>query len=723
MDRLSLSREFARRVCVAIAAAFAVFAFLAVTGPAFAQDDEADNQVVIFVLDLSGSMNEPFDDDQSKLDVAKEAFVEAFTNVSPDAQVGLRTYGDQIAATDPANREASCTQDTRLASPIAPLQRQELISQVQSFTALGDTPIGLAIQAASQDIPSGSRGTIVLFSDGRDECFDADLDGDPASGPSYGQDPCAIASDVTSGSAVDRIVTVGFRADAAAETELRCIAEATGGSYTSIETPTDARDALPELLVELSAPREAQRLTGRAIVGTPTRSGAPDLVRLDAAGVDRILYTDTIQMNTRKTYRMAEYGPDGGTFTATVFGLPAEADLTLDMRIFVPSLDQRFFRGEHSDTDAGLPFRPTASIRCTDCRISGGPHEAFFEVVLTSPDADADDEYELEILTEGPGFGGPTTSCSAPQECFYPSALADGRAELAAIEAELSEGSGSLAPQELIDERERLRAENEQKQNALEAANTRSDALEERLKSAPIAGTSWRTPLLLMLLGVGLAAAPVGRLRGGSAADEDDDTEPVDEPVSAAPAMAPEPEAVGEPGSLESVMSSSSGAGPSLDVGPAPAISPALKGSSHDWDAELEAAKAAIAEQRPERSPAAAEAPPSSSPGVDPGVIDAALRAQDEASQDAAAAQQAAEQQALAQQQAAQQSAAQQQAAAQQPAQQAEQQAAAQQQAATAPAAAQAQPAGWYNDPAQAGQYRWWDGTGWTDHTTTGEQS
>ena len=27
------------------------------------------------------------------------------------------------------------------------------------------------------------------------------------------------------------------------------------------------------------------------------------------------------------------------------------------------------------------------------------------------------------------------------------------------------------------------------------------------------------------------------------------------------------------------------------------------------------------------------------------------------------------------------------------------------------------QPAGWYADPRQSGQRRWWDGSAWTDHT------
>ena len=253
-------------------------------------------------------MNEPFDGDQTKLDAAKEAFVEAFTNVSPDAQVGLRTYGDQIAPTSPELREPSCTEDTRVASPVARLQREQLINQVQGFTALGDTPIGLALNAAAADIPAGATGTIVLFSDGRDECFDADLDGDPAQGPSFGQNPCTIATSITNGGQVDRIVTVGFRADDTAEAELRCIAESTGGSFTSIETPEDAQNVLPELLVNLSAPREAQRQTGRAIEGTTSIETAPSLVRLNEVGSESVLYTDSIEMNSRRIYRFDNYG-------------------------------------------------------------------------------------------------------------------------------------------------------------------------------------------------------------------------------------------------------------------------------------------------------------------------------------------------------------------------------------------------------------------------------
>jgi hypothetical protein len=512
----------------------------ALASPAYAQGDNSNN-VVIFVLDLSGSMNEPFDGERTKLDVAKAAFTEAFANVSPEARVGLRTYGDQIPAAAPGSREASCTTDSRIATSVAPLQREELIAQVQGFTALGDTPIALALQQASTDIPAGSTGTIVLFSDGRDECFDADLDGDPASGPSYGQDPCEVAKAITNGdAAVDRVVTVGFRADDAAETELRCIADSTGGTYTAIETPQDARDALPQLLVELSAPREAQRLIGRQIQGATSTDDAPDFIRLDLIRLDQpnateLLYTDSIDMNSVRMYRMPEYGPDGGTFTATIFGLPPEPGIGFDMHIFVPKLDQRFFQGQHGDINAGLPQRPTTSIRCTDCQITGGPHEAFFVVTLDSDGTGLEGTYELEILTEGPGFGGITTSCSAPQECFYPQEIIDLTEQLESSRSELNNGVGELASPGLIAERDQLRVDTSDEQDAVNAANARAQELEERILLAPIKSNNFGFPLLMILAGVGLAFAPMQKFRRAAKDDkkkEEDEPSPVAAPAA-----------------------------------------------------------------------------------------------------------------------------------------------------------------------------------------------
>lgn len=705
----------------------AVLALMALFGlqTADAQDDAPD-EVVIFVLDLSGSMNEPFDNSRSKLDVAKAAFVEAFTNVSPDARVGLRTYGDQLEPTAPDDREESCSTDTRIVAVPAPLQREQLIDQVQGFTARGDTPMALALEKASADIPAGATGTIVLFSDGRDECFDADLDGDAANGPSFGQDPCAVAESITSrSSAVDRVVTVGFRADSAAETELRCIAEATGGSYTSIESPSDARDALPELLVQLSAPREAQRFIGREIVGASSLDAdPPSFERLDDVGVDQILYTDSIEMNTAKVYRFDDFGPEAGTLTATVFGLPAQADIEFDLSAWVPDLNRGFFEGEHADTNAGLPARPTASIRCTECQISGGPHDVLWVLRLQSTNPEITGTYEIEVLTEGEAFGGTSSSCTAPQACFYPREVEQLREQLAQTSDVLAGDTDALASQALLDERDALRESTVADQERIALAEARTLELDERIATAPAQGNTYRLPMLMVGAGALLAFAPVDRLRRNREDDSVQD-ELVETDGPAPPAAEPTAAAAVE----------AEKAGPSLDVGPPPAISPNRKGSGNNWDAELEAAKAALAEQLPERpamesaTPEALAMPASSGSGLAEAM---AQRQEQQAAEQQAIAQdaieqevtehQAAEQPAI-EQQAIEQPAAQQQAAAQQPA--AHQQAIAPEQAAAhqQASAASTLEAGWYQDPGQPDQYRWWDGQGWTEHTSKpGEQ-
>lgn len=543
---------------------------------------------------------------------------------------------------------------------------------------------------------------MVLFSDGRDECFDADLDGDPAVGPSYGEDPCVVAQRIAGDGVdlrIDRIETVGFGADSAAELELRCIADSTGGSYTAIETPADAREVLPELLAVISSPREAQRLGGTAIVGADSQQGAPDFERLDS-GVGDGRFTDTIEMNTEKWYRSGSYGPGPGTFTATAFGLPAQEGIEFFLRMYIPSSDQTFFE-DQGDDDAGLPRRPTASIRCPGCSIIGlsDDLEVFWIVSLSSENEALGGTYDLELLTEGPAFGGSDAGCIEPQACWYEeqiplreAAIEEANVTLAEVTPEESEiGTGvdldALRTDLTAQETALVTAESDATAAEENAATTkaREAGLQAQADALGEEGTSLLLPILLGLLGlvIGAGSLFIGRKR--------------DEPT---PAVVTATEVPPAPSNSD-VVGRVSPTAPALEVperpaaptSPAAPATPAVAAAQPIPEAETVLPDAETARwERGFGKPT--EVGERVGARLEEGVAEGQLEAPDA---DPPPEEQSEPQPNVVEPEPAE--------ALEVPEQ-------------TAPnsGATAAIPAGWYANPEDASQWRWWDGTAWTSH-------
>ncbi|MFF9013243.1 VWA domain-containing protein [Streptomyces sp. NPDC014870] len=226
---------------------------------AAAADGEADGGAsLVMVLDSSGSMGEDDGSGRTRMEAARTAVGTVVDGLPDGHPTGLRVYG--------ADRPEGCT-DTRLVRPVAPLDRAGLKAAVAALKPTGDTPIGLSLQKAAQDLPKPGAGavgagrTILLISDGEDTC------GDPA--------PCEVAAQLAKDGVGLRIDTVGFQVKGAARGQLECIAEAGNGRY--YDAP-DA-DALARQLqraAQLSA--DGYRLRGERVTGTPTSRQAPVLV-------------------------------------------------------------------------------------------------------------------------------------------------------------------------------------------------------------------------------------------------------------------------------------------------------------------------------------------------------------------------------------------------------------------------------------------------------------
>lgn len=167
----------------------------------------------IVVLDASDSMNTD-DAPGPRLAAAKAAVQALIDGLPADNTFGVVTFGSQIpaAGTPP---ERGCT-DVSTPIPLAPLDRTTINSDLEDIRAQGFTPIGLALQEAAANMPTGPS-SIVLVSDGESTCT---------------PDPCETATAIHAQRPDITISTVGFRTDAES---LQCVAEQGGGLFITAD--------------------------------------------------------------------------------------------------------------------------------------------------------------------------------------------------------------------------------------------------------------------------------------------------------------------------------------------------------------------------------------------------------------------------------------------------------------------------------------------------------
>jgi len=236
-------------------------------GSAPARADDPKKPAMVLLLDASGSMNEPDGHGSTKMAAAKAALKTIIAQLPPTVQVGLRVYGHRVPSQPD---HAKACQDTEIISPVAPLDRAALTAAVDRFSAKGETPIGLSLQQAAKDLPAGTSGSIVLVSDGEDSCAPPE--------------PCAVAKDLKASGLQLTVNTVGLKVDAAARTQLTCISQATGGTYTDVQDTSKLADSLGQIASRSA--RTASLAAGQPVEGAPALEQAPKLT----AGT----YSDTV---------------------------------------------------------------------------------------------------------------------------------------------------------------------------------------------------------------------------------------------------------------------------------------------------------------------------------------------------------------------------------------------------------------------------------------------
>ena len=212
---------------------------LVLTGAsALAQAQSGADKRTLIVLDASGSMNQRLPGGQTRIEAARAAVIDTIDRLAPDTHVALRVYGHQST---PDKRNCD---DTQLVAPFAPVgtQKERLRQTISGIQALGYTPIAKTLERAAEDFKSAAPGgqrTIILVSDGRETCK---------------ADPCALAAALARADATLSIHTIGFGVDAAARTQLQCIARVARGTYSDANSREELNNRIAAAAAEAPKP-------------------------------------------------------------------------------------------------------------------------------------------------------------------------------------------------------------------------------------------------------------------------------------------------------------------------------------------------------------------------------------------------------------------------------------------------------------------------------------
>ncbi|MEM1307246.1 MAG: vWA domain-containing protein [Pseudomonadota bacterium] len=174
----------------------------------------------MIVFDASGSMALAHRG-QTKIDTARQAVGAVLPDITELRKTGLVTY-------------AGCSR-IELRVPPAFGSAPDIIAKLAATRARGDTPLTRAVSLAHAALrKAGETGVVVLVTDGLESCSDS---------------PCRFGTLAGRRAPGIAIHVIGFALGPRhAVDELRCLANATGGTFAEVSDLDRLRNKLRELL-------------------------------------------------------------------------------------------------------------------------------------------------------------------------------------------------------------------------------------------------------------------------------------------------------------------------------------------------------------------------------------------------------------------------------------------------------------------------------------------
>ncbi len=330
----------------------------------------AKESSVVILIDSSGSMKEQAGNGQTRMEAAKVGLGKVIAALPADAAVGLRVYGASVE-----DGPKSCT-DSDLVVPVKQVDKGALKAGVNKLKPLGDTPIAYSLKKAAADLPEGGSKSIVLVSDGEENC---------------GGNPCKIARQISDSGTELHVDVIGLQVDAKSRNQLSCIANAGGGTYYDVPDAIN----LPNTLERLSV-RAAR---GYAPAGKPIE-GATSAD--DAAKITDGQWLDDIGDSGKEFYSVLDPGKGTLHLAATLRPLGLGTADGLDIAMTVASKDGKQCGTEARETGIGAftgnsPITTTFSLlpkMRSDC--GKGP----YIVTVESPKLSDSQPLSVQVISE-----------------------------------------------------------------------------------------------------------------------------------------------------------------------------------------------------------------------------------------------------------------------------------------------------------------------------------
>jgi len=192
-----------------------------------------ENLNVEIILDASGSMAQEVNG-KVKMDAAKDAINKFVQQLPKDAKVGIRVYGHKGSNSD-SDKQLSCS-SSEIMYPISNYDSGKFQASLDKIKPTGWTPIGLALNEAKKDLSQfdGATNTniVYLVSDGVSTCED---------------NPVEAAKSLFGSNIKPIINVIGFDIDNEGQKQLKEIAKATEGIYSSVSDETELSDELSQI--------------------------------------------------------------------------------------------------------------------------------------------------------------------------------------------------------------------------------------------------------------------------------------------------------------------------------------------------------------------------------------------------------------------------------------------------------------------------------------------